>query len=138
MNFTLLAVVCLSDSSHDSGSKISGIISDAASTRTNVVKSFAKLQILVLSVSGVAETTGRMTEKLSPADTPQKYISSDVYFAEGKQAKAEEILQAAEMGDMDQPTSMPHSSLQKIISRLLSVFDIRGFISTVDFIVSRQ
>lgn len=79
-----------------------------------------------------------MTHKLSPADTPQRYISSDVYFAEGKQAKAEEILKAAEMGDMDQPTSMPLSSLQKIISRLLSVFYIRGFISTGDFIVSRQ
>lgn len=49
MNFTLLAVVCLSDSRHDSGSKIFGIISDAATTRTNVVKSLAKSQVLVLA-----------------------------------------------------------------------------------------
>ena len=93
------------------------------------------LQVKVLNGSGVTGAAGRMTDKLpqavymvfSPVETPQRYISSDVYFAEGRQANAEDTLQAEEMCEIDQPISIPRSSLEKIKSNLLSVFDIRGF-----------
>ena len=42
------------------------------------------------------------------------------------------------MGEIHQPISMPRSSLDKIESNLLSVFDVRGFLSITTFIVSRQ
>ena len=69
----------------------------------------------MLNGSGVAGAAGRMTDKLSdagyvvlsPANAPQRYSSSAVYFAEGWQAKAEEILQAAEIEEVDAPTAMP-------------------------------
>lgn len=142
----LHAAGCSSDSSHDSISMRSDSITDTAATRTNFVKSFARLRVLVLNRSSEAGTAGRMTDKLSqavytdlsPADTPQRYISSDVYLAEGWQTKAKEILQAAEVGEIDQPISMPRSSLEKIKSNLLSVFDVRGFVSTTTFIISQQ
>ena len=73
------------------------------------------LQVQVLNGSGVAGAAGRMTDKLSeagyvvlsPANAPQRYSSSAVYFAEGWQDKAEEILQAAEIEEIDAPTAMP-------------------------------
>ena len=73
------------------------------------------LQIQVLNGSGVAGAAGRMTDKLSqagyvvlsPENAPQRYSSSAVYFAEGWQDKAEEILQAAEIEEIDAPTAMP-------------------------------
>ena len=73
------------------------------------------LQVRVLNGSGVAGAAGRMTYKLSqagyvvlsPENAPQRYGSSAVYFAEGWQAKAEEILQAAEIEGIDAPTVMP-------------------------------
>ena len=121
----LLVPGCSSDSSHNSVSMKSGSITDTDTTRTNFVKSLARLQVLVLNRSSVAGTAGRMTDKLSqavytdlsPADTPQRYISSDVYLTEGWQAKAKEILQAAEMGEIDQPISMPRSLVEKIKSK---------------------
>ena len=69
----------------------------------------------MLNGSGVAGAAGRMTDKLSeagyvvlsPANAPQRYSSSAVYFAEGWQDKAEEILQAAEIDEIDTPTAMP-------------------------------
>ena len=77
-------------------------------------------------------------DAVSVAEEMKRYISLAVYFAEGRQTKAEETLQAAEMSEIDQPISMPQSSLEKIKSNLLSVFDIRGFLSITTFIVSRQ
>ena len=69
----------------------------------------------MLNGSGVAGAAGRMTDKLSeagyvvlsPANAPQRYSSSAVYFADGWQDKAEEILQAAEIDEIDAPTAMP-------------------------------
>ena len=73
------------------------------------------LQVQVLNGSGVAGAAGRMTDKLSeagyvvlsPENAPQRYSSSAVYFAEGWQSKAEEVLQAAEIEEIDAPTAMP-------------------------------
>ena len=86
-----------------------------STTTTTVVESPAVLQVQVLNGSGVAGAAGRMTDKLSqagyvvlsPENAPQRYSSSAVYFAEGWQAKAEEILQAAEIEEIDAPTAMP-------------------------------
>ena len=44
---------------------------------------------------------------MSPANAPQRYSSSAVYFADGWQDKAEEILQAAEIDEIDAPTAVP-------------------------------
>ena len=73
------------------------------------------LQVQVLNGSGVAGAAGRMTDKLSqagyvvlsPENAPQRYSSSAVYFAEGWQDKAEEVLRAAEIEEIDAPTAMP-------------------------------
>ena len=69
----------------------------------------------MLNGSGVAGAAGRMADKLSqagyvvlsPENAPQRYSSSAVYFAEGWQDKAEEILQAAEIDEIEAPTAMP-------------------------------
>ena len=69
----------------------------------------------MLNGSGVAGAAGRMTDKLSeagfvvlsPENAPQRYSSSAVYYQEGWQDKAEEILQAAEIDEIDAPTAMP-------------------------------
>ena len=89
--------------------------SSTTTTTTTVVESPVVLQIQVLNGSGVAGAAGRMTDKLSqagyvvlsPANAPQRYSSSAVYFAEGWQDRAEEILQAAEIEEIDAPTAMP-------------------------------
>ena len=44
---------------------------------------------------------------MSPENAPQRYSTSAVYFAEGWQEQAEEILQAAEIEEIDAPTAMP-------------------------------
>ena len=89
--------------------------STTTTTTTTVVESPAVLQVQVLNGSGVAGAAGRMTDKLSqagyvvlsPANAPQRYSSSAVYFADGWQDEAEEILQAAEIEEIDAPTAMP-------------------------------
>ena len=89
--------------------------SSTTTTTTTVVESPVVLQVQVLNGSGVAGAAGRMTDKLSeagyvvlsPENAPQRYSSSAVYFAEGWEAKAEEILQAAEIDEIDAPTAMP-------------------------------
>ena len=89
--------------------------STTTTTATAVVESPAVLQVQVLNGSGVAGAAGRMTDKLSeagyvvlsPENAPQRYSSSAVYFAEGWQDKAEEILQAAEIDEIEAPTAMP-------------------------------
>ena len=80
-----------------------------------VAESPATLQVQVLNGSGVAGAASRMTDKLSeagyvvlsPANAPQRYSSSAVYFAEGWQDKAEEILQATDIEEIDAPSAMP-------------------------------
>ena len=89
--------------------------STTSTTTTTVVESPAVLQVQVLNGSGVAGAAGRMTDKLSeagfvvlsPENAPQRYSSSAVYYQEGWQDRAEEILQAAEIDEIDAPTVMP-------------------------------
>ena len=69
----------------------------------------------MLNGSGVAGAAGRMTDKLSeagfvvlpPENAPQRYSSSAVYYQEGWQDKAEEILRAAEIEEVEAPSAMP-------------------------------
>ena len=87
----------------------------STTTTAAVVESPVVLQVQVLNGSGVAGAAGRMTDKLSeagyvvlsPENAPQRYSSSAVYFAEGWGTEAEEILQAAEIDEVDAPTAMP-------------------------------
>ncbi len=89
--------------------------SSTTTTTTTVVESPAVLQVQVLNGSGVAGAAGRMTDKLSeagyvvlsPENAPQRYSSSAVYYQEGWKDRAEEILQAAEIDEIDAPTAMP-------------------------------
>ena len=89
--------------------------SSTTTTTTTVVESPVVLQVQVLNGSGVAGAAGRMTDKLSeagyvvlsPENAPQRYSSSAVYYQEGWQDRAEEILQAAEIEEIDAPTAMP-------------------------------
>ena len=89
--------------------------SSTTTTTTAAVESPAVLQVQVLNGSGVAGAAGRMTDKLSeagyvvlsPENAPQRYSSSAVYYQEGWEARAEEILQAAEIDEIEAPTAMP-------------------------------
>ena len=84
-------------------------------TTTAVVESPVVLQVQVLNGSGVAGAAGRLTDKLSeagyvvlsPANAPQRYSSSAVYYQEGWQDRAAEILAAAEIDEIDAPSAMP-------------------------------
>ena len=89
--------------------------STTTTTTAAVVESPVVLLVQVLNGSGVAGAAGRMTEKLSeagfvvlpPENAPQRYSSSAVYYQEGWQDKAEEILLAAEIEEVDAPSAMP-------------------------------
>ena len=89
--------------------------SSTTTTTTTVVESPVVLQVQVLNGSGVAGAAGRMTDKLSqagyvvlsPENAPQRYSSSAVYYQDGWQDRAEEILQAADIEEIDAPTAMP-------------------------------
>ena len=91
------------------------VTTTSSTTTTTVVESPAVLQVQVLNGSGVAGAAGRMTDKLSeagyvvlsPENAPQRYSSSAVYYQEGWEARAEEILQAAEIDEIEAPTAMP-------------------------------
>ena len=84
-------------------------------TTTTIVDSPVTLQVQVLNGSGVAGAAGRLTGKLSEAgyvvlpasNAPERYRSSAVYYQEGWQDRAEEILAAAEIEEIDAPTAMP-------------------------------
>ena len=86
-----------------------------ATTTTSVVESPVVLQVQVLNGSGVAGAAGRLTDKLSqagyvvlpPDNAPQRYSSSAVYYQEGWQDRAEEILQTADIEEIEEPTAMP-------------------------------
>ena len=72
------------------------------------------LQVQVLNASGVAGAAGRVTARLSdagfvvlpPGNSP-RYSSSAVYYAQGWQERAEEILQASGIEQIDAPAPMP-------------------------------
>ena len=89
--------------------------STTTTTTTAVVESPVVLQVQVLNGSGVAGAAGRMTDKLSeagyvvlsPENAPQRYSSSAVYYQEGWKDRAEEILAAADIDEIDAPTAMP-------------------------------
>ena len=89
--------------------------STTTTTTAAVVESPAVLLVQVLNGSGVAGAAGRMTDKLSeagfvvlsPENAPQRYSSSAVYYQEGWQDRAEEILQAADIEEIDTPIAMP-------------------------------
>ena len=89
--------------------------STTTTTTTAVVESPVVLLVQVLNGSGVAGAAGRMTDKLSeagyvvlsPENAPQRYSSSAVYYQQGWQAKAEEILRAADIEEVDAPSVMP-------------------------------
>ena len=89
--------------------------SSTTTTTTTVVESPVVLQVQVLNGSGVAGAAGRMTDKLSqagyvvlsPANAPQRYSTSAVYYQDGWQDRAAEILAAAEIEEIDAPTAMP-------------------------------
>ena len=69
----------------------------------------------MLNGSGVAGAAGRMTDKLSeagyvvlsPENAPQRYATSAVYYQDGWQDRAAEILAAAEIAEIEAPTAMP-------------------------------
>ena len=104
--------------------------SSTTTTTTTVVESPAILQVQVLNGSGVAGAAGRMTDKLSeagyvvlsPANAPERYSSSAVYYQEGWKDRAEEILQAAEIEEIDEPSAMP----QQFISENAAVVVLLG------------
>ena len=104
--------------------------SSTTTTTTTVVESPAVLQVKVLNGSGVAGAAGRMTDKLSeagyvvlsPANAPQRYSSSAVYYQDGWQARAEEILAAADIQEIDAPTAMP----QQFVSEEAAVIVLLG------------
>ena len=69
----------------------------------------------MLNGSGVAGAAGRLTDKLARAgfvvlpagNAPERYTSSAVYYQEGWQGRAEEILQIADIEEIGQVTAMP-------------------------------
>ena len=82
-------------------------------TTTSVVP--VVLQVQVLNGSGVAGAAGRLTDRLAtenfvmlPAgNAPQRYSSSAVYYAEGWQDKAREVLTAANIEEIEDITPIP-------------------------------
>ena len=87
----------------------------ATTTTTTVVESPVTLQVQVLNGSGVAGAAGRLTSKLAEAgyvvlpagNAPQRYATSAVYFQDGWQDRAEEILAATELEEIEQVSAMP-------------------------------
>ena len=73
------------------------------------------LQVQVLNASGVAGAAGRLTNKLAEAgytvlpagNAPERYATSAVYFQDGWQDRAEEILQIVELEEIEQVAAMP-------------------------------
>ncbi len=84
-------------------------------TTTTVVESPVTLQVQVLNGSGVAGAAGRLTAKLAEAgytvlpagNAPERYATSAVYYQDGWQDRAEEILAASELEEIDQVSAMP-------------------------------
>ena len=107
------------ETSEPSSATTSSTTTTTSSTTTTTTAAVAEspvvLQVQVLNGSGVAGAAGRMTDKLSeagfvvlsPENAPQRYSSSAVYYQEGWQDRAEEILQAADIEEVEAPTAMP-------------------------------
>ena len=90
-------------------------IQETATTTTTEPEPPASLQVQVLNGSGVAGAAGVLTGKLSRAgyivlpagNAPQRYRSSAVYYAQGWEDEALEILETSEIDEIEQPTPMP-------------------------------
>ena len=88
--------------------------SSATTTTTTAAEPPEVLQVQVLNASGVAGAAGAITARLSeagfvvlpPGNSP-RYSSSAVYYAQGWQESAEEILQASGIEQIDAPAPMP-------------------------------
>ena len=99
-------------------------------TTTTVLESPVTLQVQVLNGSGVAGAAGRLTVKLADAgytvlpagNAPQRYSSSAVYYQEGWQDRAEEVLAATEIDEIEQVSAMP----QQFVSPDASVVVLIG------------
>jgi len=99
-------------------------------TTTTVVESPVTLQVQVLNASGVAGAAGRLTTKLAEAgytvlpagNAPERYATSAIYYQEGWQDRAEEILQIAELEEIEQVSAMP----QQFVSPDASVVVLIG------------
>ena len=102
----------------------------STTTTTTVVESPVILQVQVLNGSGVAGAAGRLTAKLAEAgyvvlpasNAPQRYSSSAVYFQDGWQDRAEEVLAATEIDGIEQVLAMP----QQFVSPDASVVVLIG------------
>ena len=102
----------------------------ATTTTTTVVESPVTLQVQVLNGSGVAGAAGRLTNKLAEAgyvvlpagNAPERYATSAVYFQDGWQDRAEEILQIVELEEIEQVSAMP----QQFVSPDASVVVLIG------------
>lgn len=88
---------------------------------TMTTPSLVTLQVQVLNVSGIAGVAVRMADKLAEVEyinlpsskAPQRYSFSVVNFFEGWQDEVEEILQAGNMDEIDQPISMSQQFASK-------------------------
>ena len=75
----------------------------------------ASLQVQVLNGSGVAGAAGALTGKLSQAgyivlpagNAPRRYRTSAVYYAQGWETQAAEILETSDIDEIEQPIPMP-------------------------------
>ena len=99
-------------------------------TTTTATPSPVTLQVQVLNGSGVAGAAGRLTAKLAEAgyvvlpagNAPQRYATSAVYFQDGWQDRAEEILLIVELDEIEQVSAMP----QQFVSPNASVVVLIG------------
>lgn len=104
--------------------------STTTTTTAAVMESPVVLQIQVLNGSGVSGAAGRLTDKLSragyvvlpPENAPQRYSSSAVYYQDGWQDRAEEILQTAEIEEIEEVTAIP----QQLASEAAAVVVLLG------------
>lgn len=73
------------------------------------------LRIQVLNASGIAGAAGALTAKLAdagytllpPGNAPRRYANSAVYYAEGWQDEAQEIMEEAAIEEISQTAAMP-------------------------------
>jgi len=120
-------------------------ITDSAATSCFVKSRFWPPVLVAdtITTTGSTNTISSAPETFEPPSSATSFPTTStattiMTTVEDRQTKAEEILQVEEMDEIDQPISMPCKSLEKIKSNLLSMFDVRGFLSTTAFIVCRK
>lgn len=95
----------------------SSAVPETTTTTTAVAETEtpASLQVQVLNGSGVAGAAGALTGKLSQAgyivlpagNAPRRYRTSAVYYAQGWETQAAEILETSDIDEIEQPIPMP-------------------------------